>query len=145
MSEDRVEQGKEQEQGEKERPPRKLRLPKRLMAFLGILLSECAAAAGLLLLFACIAFRLRLSTEVIRAGLTALYLLPCLLGGCLVRWGKLSPALLWGIGVGAAFYGVLLVMSVLLQAGAAIGGGIPVLCLAGGAAPVLLKGKKPAV
>lgn len=113
-----------------EQPKKKVQAPRWIAAFLGILLIECALAAALLLSMTYVAFRLRLSTEMIRAGITMLYALPCLVGGFFVHRLKLEPHLLWGAGVGAAYYGVLLAVSAAVVGQMMSGWEVPVLCVA---------------
>ncbi len=109
---------------------KKFRMPKWIVAFLGILLIECALTFVLLPALAYAAFCLRLSTEMVRAGITLLYALPCLVGGLLVRRFQLEPSLLWSAAVGAAYYGVLLAVSAAAAGQAMAGWEVPILCVA---------------
>lgn len=121
---------------------KKFRMPKWIAAFWGILLIECALAFVLLPGLAYAAFCLHLSTEVIRAGITLLYVLPCFAGGFLVRRLQLEPSLLWSAAVGAAYYGVLLALSAALAGQAMAGWEVPILCVAGAFIGFFLRKKR---
>ncbi|MCH5333828.1 MAG: TIGR04086 family membrane protein [Agathobacter sp.] len=125
-----------------EQPKKKVQAPRWIAAFLGILFMECALAAALLLSMTYAAFRLRLSAEMIRAGIVVVYALPCLVGGFLVRWLKLEPSLLWGVGAGAAYYGVLLAVSAAATGQMMSGWEIPILCVASALAGLFLRKKR---
>lgn len=83
--------------------------------FFLILLGSVLLAAALLCLWAYAAFQMRYATAFIRAGMVAIYMLPCFLGGRLLRLlrRKHTPAL--GALLGLCFYGVLLLASVLVK------------------------------
>lgn len=81
------------------------------LSFLAVVIS----AAGFLFLWAKISYEMRYSTQVIRAGLTFLYILPCLLGGRLLRFSRHSYLPLWGGLLGGSFYGLLLLCSMLVK------------------------------
>lgn len=125
-----------------EQPKKKVQAPRWIAAFLGILFMECALAAALLLSMTYAAFRLRLSAEMIRAGIVVVYALPCLVGGFLVRWLKLEPSLLWGVGAGASYYGVLLAVSAAATGQMMSGWEIPILCVASALAGLFLRKKR---
>lgn len=125
-----------------EQPKKKVQMPRWIAAFLGILLIECVLAAALLLSMTYVAFRMRLSTEMIRAGITILYALPCFVGGFFVRRLKLEPPLLWGAGVGAAYYGVLLAVSVAVAGQMMSGWEVPVLCVASAFVGLFIRKKR---
>ena len=81
------------------------------MKFCGVLLAVCFVTAGLFFLLAWVSYQVRFSTEVIRMGITGLYIVPCLIGGRIIRRMGFTPAMVWGAGLGVAFYAVLLVIS----------------------------------
>ena len=53
--------------------------------FLAVAVLVVMLAAGWFLLWAYVSYNLRLSTDVIRAGLVLLYILPCWIGGRVLR------------------------------------------------------------
>ena len=53
--------------------------------FFAVFLFTCLLAVVLLVLWAWISYNVRFSVSVIRAGLTLIYILPCLLGGRMLR------------------------------------------------------------
>ena len=99
----------EPETGEK--PEQKPYKPGAGMKFCGVLLAVCFVTAGLFFLLAWVSYQVRFSTEVIRMGITGLYIVPCLIGGRIIRRMGFTPAMVWGAGLGVAFYAVLLVIS----------------------------------
>lgn len=133
----------EQRDGQRERKPYK---PGPIMHLLAALVAACAACAGLLFLLTFASYRIRLSADVVRAGILGLYVLPCLIGGRMVSAFRLSPAPVWGILLGAAYYGVLLVVSWVLAGSGQHAGEVdllvPALCTAGGLVGSLIGGKR---
>lgn len=99
----------EPETGEK--PEQKTYKPGAGMKFCGVLLAVCFVTAGLFFLLAWVSYRVRFSTEVIRMGITGMYIVPCMIGGRIIRRMGFTPAMVWGAGLGASFYSVLLVIS----------------------------------
>lgn len=81
------------------------------MKFCGVLLAVCFVTTGLFFLLAWVSYRVRFSTEIIRMGITGMYIVPCMIGGRIIRRMGFSPAMVWGAGLGAAFYALLLVIS----------------------------------
>lgn len=81
------------------------------MKFCGVLLAVCFVTTGLFFLLAWVSYQVRFSTEVIRMGITGLYIVPCLIGGRIIRRMGFTPAMVWGAGLGTAFYALLLVIS----------------------------------
>lgn len=120
--------------------------PVYLWKFLGIFLLTALMAAALFLFWAWISYRMRFSTEVIRVGLTLLYILPCLFGGRLIRGNKGFEALLWGALIGICYFGLILLISIGRSGGTAdfktIGLSIPLMCVLSGIAGAL-RLKKP--
>ena len=99
----------EPETGEK--PEQKPYKPGAGMKFCGVLLAVCFVTTGLFFLLAWVSYRVRFSTEIIRMGITGMYIVPCMIGGRIIRRMGFTPAMVWGAGLGAAFYSVLLVIS----------------------------------
>ena len=99
----------EPETGEK--PEQKTYKPGAGMKFCGVLLAVCFVTAGLFFLLAWVSYRVRFSTEIIRMGITGMYIVPCMIGGRIIRRMGFTPAMVWGAGLGAAFYALLLVIS----------------------------------
>ena len=81
------------------------------MKFCGVLLAVCFVTTGLFFLLAWVSYRVRFSTEIIRMGITGMYIVPCMIGGRIIRRMGFTPAMVWGAGLGAAFYALLLVIS----------------------------------
>ena len=99
----------EPETGEK--PEQKPYKPGAGMKFCGVLLAACFVTAGLFFLLAWVSYRVRFSTEIFRMGITGMYIVPCLIGGRIIRRMGFTPAMVWGAGLGTAFYALLLVIS----------------------------------
>jgi len=63
----------------------------------------------------------------------ALYIIPCLLGGRLIRRCRASGAVFWGIGLGACYFGVILAISLGMSGGKldmnSVGIAIPLMCV----------------
>jgi putative membrane protein (TIGR04086 family) len=85
--------------------------------FAGIVLITLLMTAGLFFLWAWISYRMRLSAEMIRVGLIALYSLPCLIGGRLLTKTRCAASPLWGVALGGCSYAVLFALSCLEQGG----------------------------
>ena len=81
--------------------------------FFGCWLLTVALAVGMFLFWIYLSFEMRLSAEVIRAGLMVLYILPCFLGARMVRRSCLPWKIFWGAFLGIAYYALLLVLSFL--------------------------------
>lgn len=128
-------------QTSEERSKKRFRIPRQPAAFLAILLMEGAVAFGLLISLSYVSFQMRFSADIIRAWLLLLYVVPCLLGGLMVRRVKLRPPLPWGIGAGAAFYGGLVLLSA-LQEMVLPGTELLLLCLSGAVMGVFITKKR---
>lgn len=76
--------------------------------FLAAAVFVIALAAGYFLLWAYVSYELRLSAEVIRAGLVLLYILPCWIGGRVLRRCVPGRAPIYGAGIGVLLYALLL-------------------------------------
>lgn len=76
--------------------------------FLTVAVLTIALAAGYFLLWAYISYELRLSAEVIRAGLVLLYMIPCWIGGRVLRRCMQERALGCGAVLGVLFYALLI-------------------------------------
>lgn len=83
--------------------------------FILVFLFTCLAAAGLFLLWTWLAYQKRYSTELIRAGLVLLYILPCLLGGKMLRTFVKGNTWLFGAILGACYFAAVLVLSVVVK------------------------------
>lgn len=99
------------EPGAGEKPEQKTYKPGAGMKFCGVLLAVCFVTTGLFFLLAWVSYRVRFSTEIIRMGITGMYIVPCMIGGRIIRRMGFAPAMVWGAGLGAAFYALLLVIS----------------------------------
>ena len=93
------------EQAENEQ--RKERKPNYTGRFLATAVFTIALAAGYFLLWAYVSYELRLSAEVIRAGLILLYILPCWIGGRVLRRCMPQGAVICGVGLGVLLYALL--------------------------------------
>ena len=76
--------------------------------FVAVAVFTIALAAGYFLLWAYISYELRLSTEVIRAGLVLLYMIPCWIGGRVLRRCMHGRALGYGAVLGVLLYALLI-------------------------------------
>lgn len=81
--------------------------------FFGCWLLTVALAAGMFLLWIYLSFEMRLSAQVIRAGLMAVYILPCFLGARMIRRSCLPGKIFWGAFLGLAYYALLILLSFL--------------------------------
>lgn len=131
MDEERIEAQEQEQEPAKKKPYR----PGAVLKFAVSLLAACLSAAGLLVLLSWVSYQMRFSAELVRAGIMGLYVLPCLIGGRMIRCWKLRPAPLWSAGLGMAYYAVLFAVS-WAQAGMrepeAPGLIVPVLCVVSG-------------
>ncbi len=71
----------------------------------------CLLAMVLFFSWAWISYHMRFSTELIRVGLTLLYIIPCLIGGKMLCAARMKAAPLWGAGLGIGYFILLLVLS----------------------------------
>lgn len=76
--------------------------------FAAVAVFTIALAAGYFLLWAYISYELRLSAEVIRAGLVLLYMIPCWIGGRVLRRCMHGRALGYGAVFGVLLYALLI-------------------------------------
>lgn len=76
--------------------------------FLAVAVLTIVLAAGYFLLWAYISYELRLSAEVIRAGLVLLYMIPCWIGGRVLRRCMQERALGCGAVLGVLLYALLI-------------------------------------
>ena len=90
---------------EKEHPQK--RTQGYAIRFFGCWLLTVALAAGMFLLWIYLSFEMRLSAQVIRAGLMAVYILPCFLGARMIRRSCLPGKIFWGAFLGIAYYALL--------------------------------------
>ena len=89
------------------------RKPNHIGRFIAVTVLTAALAAGWFLLWAYVSYELRLSAEVIRAGLILLYILPCWIGGRVLRRCIPDRAFVWGAVLGVAFYAIFFVLAAL--------------------------------
>ena len=75
--------------------------------FAGGFLAACIAAAAFFFLGARLAYSMRLSLELIHAGIIVWYILPCMIGGRVLKASGCSPAPLAAIVLGSSFFAVL--------------------------------------
>lgn len=83
--------------------------------FMIVFIFTCLSAAGLFLLWAWISYNKRYSAELIRAGLVLIYMIPCLLGGRMIRFLADGKRLLWGAGLGTCYFAAVLLLSFLVK------------------------------
>lgn len=76
--------------------------------FLTVVVLTIVLAAGYFLLWAYISYELRLSAEVIRAGFVLLYMIPCWIGGRVLRRCMQERALGCGAVLGVLLYALLI-------------------------------------
>ena len=76
--------------------------------FAAVAVFTIALAAGYFLLWAYISYELRLSADVIRAGLVLLNIIPCWIGGRVLRRCMRGKPLVYGAGLGFLFYALLI-------------------------------------
>ena len=111
--------------------------------FILAFLFTCLAAAGLFLLWAWVAYHKRYSAEFIRAGLVLVYIIPCLLGGRMLRAMAKGNAFLWGAALGACYFGAVLLLSCIIKGTAVQAAVAPlILCIISGAAGTLRRHRK---
>ena len=88
------------------------RKPNHIGRFIAVAVLTIALAAGYFLLWAYVSYELRFSAEVIRAGLVLLYILPCWIGGrVLRRCMPVRAAILGGATLGVILYVLLYVIA----------------------------------
>lgn len=79
--------------------------------FAGSFIGTCLLSAAFFLLWCWISYSMRLSVELIRAGITVWYALSCLTGGKMLRACKCGVVPLCAVLLGSCFFGVLYVCS----------------------------------
>lgn len=112
--------------------------------FFGCWLLTVALAAGMFLLWIYLSFEMRLSAQLIRAGLMAVYILPCFLGARMIRRSCLPGKIFWGAFLGIAYYALLILLSFLWRKTLDIEQlqmTIPLMCILSGIAGALRLGK----
>lgn len=111
-------------------------MKKYVGAFLKLLLAAFVISVLLLFLLAYLLFKFRLSDTVVSASITAIYVLSNFLAGFLAGKIMEQQKYLWGLGIGAAYFCVLFIVSLLCgQSLSDIGSGLVMtmfLCLASG-------------
>ena len=83
--------------------------------FVCAFLITCVLAVLLLILWSWISYHMRFSTDVIRVGLMAVYILSCFAGGKMLCRGKCRRPWLWGSGLGAGFFALVLLLACLMN------------------------------
>lgn len=112
--------------------------------FFGCWLLTVALAAGMFLLWIYLSFEMRLSAQLIRAGLMAVYILPCFFGARMIRRSCLPGKIFWGAFLGIAYYALLILLSFLWRKTLDIEQlqmTIPLMCILSGIAGALRLGK----
>lgn len=99
---------KQSENGEQNKEKK----PNCVGRFLAVAVLVVMLAAGWFLFWAYVSYNLRLSADVIRAGLVLLYILPCWIGGRVLRRCMQRYAVIYGAVLGAVFYTILLALTV---------------------------------
>ena len=84
------------------------RKPNHTGRFFAVAVLTIALAAGYFLFWAYVSYELRFSVEVIRAGIVLLYILPCWIGGRVLRRCMPGRALGCGAGIGVLLYALLI-------------------------------------
>lgn len=90
------------------REQNKEKKPNCVGRFLAVAVLVVMLAAGWFLLWAYVSYNLRLSADVIRAGLVLLYILPCWIGGRVLRRCMQERALGCGAVLGVLLYALLI-------------------------------------
>lgn len=127
---------------EKEHPQK--RTQGYAIRFFGCWLLTVALAAGMFLLWIYLSFEMRLSAQLIRAGLMAVYILPCFFGARMIRASCLPGKIFWGAFLGIAYYALLILLSFLWRKTLDIEQlqmTIPLMCILSGIAGALRLGK----
>ena len=86
--------------------------------FAGSFMAACAAAAAFFFLWAWAAYSMRLSLELIRAGLIVWYILPCMIGGKVLKVSGCRPLFVAALLLGGSFFAVLYGCSYIQKGGA---------------------------
>ena len=107
-----------------------------IIQFIKVLLISYAASAIVLLVLAFLMFRWDIAEGVVRGGVIFAYVISCFIYGMLVSRQQSGRRYLWGILAGAAYYIVLLIVSMICNRAVftSIPGILPALflCLSGG-------------
>lgn len=86
-------------------------MKKNISAFLKFLLASFVFSVALLFLLAFLLYRFHLSDSIVSAGVIVIYVVSNFLAGFLAGKTKGQQKYLWGLGIGAAYFAVLLLVS----------------------------------
>lgn len=107
-----------------------------ILSFLKFLVASFFISVAMLFLLAFLLFKFHLSDTVVSAAVIVIYVLSNFLAGFLAGKTMGQQKYLWGLGLGAAYFGILLAVTVLTgQSPEEIGQGVAMtlfLCLASG-------------
>lgn len=108
----------------------------KIMSMLKALIISFVVTALLLLLLALLLYKLELKEGMVTAGIAAIYIISCFVGGFSAGKSIRERKFLWGLCVGACYFLMLLGVSAILSPGAMTGGDYIVttvlLCVGGG-------------
>jgi len=86
-------------------------MKKNISSFLKFLLASFVFSVALLFLLAFLLYRFHLSDSIVSAGVIVIYVVSNFLAGFLAGKTKGQQKYLWGLGIGAAYFAVLLLVS----------------------------------
>ncbi|MCH1982975.1 TIGR04086 family membrane protein [Ruminococcus sp. OA3] len=108
----------------------------KIMSMLKALIFSFVVTALLLLLLALLLYKLELKEGMVTAGIAAIYIISCFIGGFSAGKSIRERKFLWGLCVGGCYFLMLLGVSAILSPGAMTGGDYIVttvlLCVGGG-------------
>lgn len=111
-------------------------MKKYILSFLKLLMASFVMSVAMLFLLAFLLFKFHLSDNVVSAAVVVIYVVSNFLAGFLAGKTMGQQKYLWGLGLGAAYFGVLWLVSVISgQSPSEIGNGFAMtmfLCLASG-------------
>lgn len=108
----------------------------KIMSLLKALILSFAVTGLLLLLLALLLYKLELKEGMVTAGIAAIYIISCFIGGFFAGHSIRERKFLWGVCLGSCYFLLLLGVSTILSPGAMTGGDYIVttllLCAGGG-------------